>query len=207
MEEKMWTTEMMMELIFNYGAKSSWQIRGKKPREYEYAKIVSLLKAFDLYVEDKQTVFDKHCGDLVEKDDFNIGDFYRGNFIKKRSEEEIAELLRQLKEDRIIRQDFRFPPEDDCSYLSRIFSYLVEYRFTLQQSMNVLSFEHVTETFILYQSLRQIEQEVEKIDSVLLKIIGDKEPVSEEVLIQKYGFLETGLLTGSKSLAEIIAAL
>lgn len=203
----MWTTELLLDCIFCSGIKSSWQIEGNKSLEIEHAKIIALLKAFDLYVVEKRQVFDKRYKKIIEKDAFDIEDFYCGNFIKRRSKEEISELLEQLAEDKIIRRDFRLYPKDDCSCLSWAFCYLVDYRFTLQQSIDTLSFEHVTGTFILYQFMKQLEQQAEKIDSALLKIIGYKKPVPEEVLIRKYGFPETERLTDFSSLEEIIDAL
>lgn len=207
MKEKVWTTRMLLDFIIRYGIKKSRLIKEKKSLKDEHNKIVALLKAFDLYVEEKQQVLDENNRKISESYAFNIADFYSGNFIKKRSEAEVTKLLEQLKKEKIIRLNFRMYPEDDYSYLSRVFEYLVDYRLMVQQSIKTLTFEHVTETFILYSSLNVLEQEAEKIDFAILMIIGNKEPIPEEVLINKYGFPDAGPLTGNKTIEDIIAAL
>lgn len=199
----------MLDLIFSSGIKSSWQIKGNKSLEEEHAKIVVLLKAFDLYVEKKQSLFDKNYRKISERYGFDIGDFYCGNFIKKRSKEEINTLLKQLAEDKIIRREYRSQMENEYSFLGKVFRHLVDYRWRLQQSIDTLTYHHITETFILYRSHSVMEQQAEMINAALLKIIGHKKPIPEKVLVKKYGYpkTEAGRLTGNKSLQEILDAL
>lgn len=92
-------------------------------------------------------------------------------------------------------------------FLCNFFEDLIELRRRLQKSLDYCFYDGLSRMPILHNTLRSITRRAEKMDSVLLKIIGDKEPVSKTDLMEKYGYPEVGLLTGNKSLEEILAAL
>ncbi len=206
---------MLLDCIFRSGIETSWQIKKNKSLEREHAKIVALLKAFDLYVEERQQVLDKDYNVIYDEYAFNISDFLRGNFIKHRSKKDVAILLQELADDKIIRSEYQKQMEDEHSFLKKVFRHLVDYRMVLQQGLHTLTYQHITETRILCRSQSVMEQQAEMIDRALLKIIGYKKPVPEKVLIRKYNFPkpktktspDTGLISSNKSLEEILAAL
>jgi len=207
MRRKMWTTEMMLECILRSGIKTSWRVKENTSLQNEHAKIVALLKAFDLYFEERQLLYNKNHDLISDGYAFDISDFYRGNFIKKRSKKEVAILLDELAEDKIIRPIVKCQRGSVHTLLTGIFAKLIDYRIALRQSIYCIPSYRISEELILSNSLIVLEQQAEIIDSAILKIIGYKKPVPEKVLIKKYGFPETGLLTGNKSIEELIAAL
>lgn len=208
MKEKMWTTEMLLECTFRSGIKTSWRIKGNQSLEKEHVKIVALLKAFDLYVVERQQVLDKHYSIICDEYAFNISDFLRGNFIKYRSKKDTAILLEELANNKIIKP-IQQPKKDACCLVREIFKNLTDSRMGVQQSINSIPRHCTNETLVLSNALVVLEQQAKIID--LLKIIGYRKPVPEKVLIMKYDFPvpmpETGLLTGNKDLKEILAAL
>lgn len=204
-KNKMWTTKMLLDCIVRSDIKTSWQIKDSEYQQTEHAKIVALLKAFGLYVEEKQPVFDKNK--ISDDYAFDISDFLNGNFIRKRSKKDITILLKELEESKIIRQPYQRQQKNIYFFLRQVFKYLIDYRITLHHNIETLSHHHISGTLILYHSLILMEQQAEIIDSALLKIIGYKTPVSEKVLIKKYGFPKDEILTEGKSLEEILAAL
>lgn len=210
MKEKMWTTEMLLECTFRSGIKTSWRIKGNQSLEKEHAKIVALLKAFDLYVVERQQVLDKHYSIICDEYAFNISDFLRGNFIKYRSKKDAAILLEELANNKIIKP-IQQPKKDACCLVREIFKNLTDSRMGVQQSINSIPRHCTNETLVLSNALVVLEQQAKIIDAALLKIIGYRKPVPEKVLIMKYDFPvpmpETGLLTGNKDLKEILAAL
>lgn len=210
MKEKMWTTEMLLDCIFRSGIKTSWRIKENQSLEKEHAKIVALLKAFDLYVVERQQVLDKHYSIICDEYAFNISDFLRGNFIKYRSKKDAAILLEELANNKIIKP-IQQPKKDACCLVREIFKNLTDSRMGVQQSINSIPRHCTNETLVLSNALVVLEQQAKIIDAALLKIIGYRKPVPEKVLIMKYDFPvpmpETGLLTGNKDLKEILAAL
>lgn len=210
MKEKMWTTEMLLDCIFRSGIKNSWRIKENQSLEKEHVKIVALLKAFDLYVVERQQVLDKHYSIICDEYAFNISDFLRGNFIKYRSKKDAAILLKELANNKIIKP-IQHPKKDACCLVREIFKNLTDSRMGIQQSINSIPRHCTNETLVLSNALVVLEQQAKIIDAALLKIIGYRKPVPEKVLIMKYDFPvpmpETGLLTGNKDLEEILAVL
>ncbi|MBW9279499.1 hypothetical protein [Bacteroides fragilis] len=212
MKEKIWTTEMLLDCIFRSGIKTSWRIKENQSLEHEHAKIVALLKAFDLYVVERQQVLDKHYSIICDEYAFNISDFLRGNFIKYRSKKDAAILLKELVDSKIIKPIQQQQQKKDVCFLVReIFKNLTDSRMGIQQSINSIPRYCTIESLVLSNTLAVLEQQAKIIDSALLKIIGYKKPVPEKVLIMKYDFPvpmpETGLLTSFKTLEEILDAL
>lgn len=205
MKRKIWTTRMMLDSIICSGIKSSWQIKENQSLRNEHAKIVALLKAFDLYVEEKQPIFNKHNDKIGEKYAFDISDFYKGNFIRKRSKKEVAVLMEELADEEVIFKPHHFRQTTDMySFLCRVFNDLINHRINLQQIMDNPSYYRLKETIAIAYSLAITSHQIRIIDFVLLKIIGYKRPIPEKVLIKKYGFPETGLLTGDQSIADLL---
>jgi hypothetical protein len=199
MEKKMWTTKMLLDLIFISEIEESWQIGSNKSLQSDYAQIVALLKAFDLYVEEKHTVYDKNGNKTNEESVFGIEYFLNGNFIRKRNTKEVSDLLKEILE---LYNEYQPEPKEPprinaskCRILTQIFNEVIGYRRGLEQSMRYYdcfiannSSTNISEGLIKNISFKELEKQVQKLDDILLKIIGEKEPVPETELIEKYGF-------------------
>lgn len=209
----MWTTRMLLDCIVCSDMKTSRQAKNNLLLQNEHDKIVALLKAFDLYVEEKQAILDKDYNKVGEEYGFDISDFLRGNFITKRSEKEAISLLNEVVDNnRLLQQAQEGHAEKDVYFfLSNVFKGLITFRRDLQCCIDYYNLAHwpeiMTNKFVLLDSMKEIKPQANKIDIILLKIIGDKKPVSEKVLIKKYGFPKSDLLAGLKSVKEILAAL
>jgi len=211
-KNKMWTTRMLLNYVVCSDIKTSKQAKNNLLLQNEHDKIVALLKAFDLYVEEKQAILDKDYNKVGEEYGFDISDFLRGNFITKRSKKEAINLLNEVVDNNRLQQaQERHPEKDVYFFLSNVFKGLITFRRGLQRSIDYYNSAHwpkiMTNKLILRDSIEVIQPQADKIDAILLKIIGDKKPVSEKVLIKKYGFPKSDLLAGLKSVKAILAAL
>jgi hypothetical protein len=224
MENKMWTTKMLLDLLLRTEIKESRYKYIDIDLFIDYDTIVALLKAFDLYEE---------SGKGMEID---ISIFSKGFFILKRDKKEVAEILRELEnllqelcdlsdeKPVLVKHRYYNPnnPNKDHWLLMDIFHELFEYRkalnyfthYSREYSLMLNYPNRVNETLslgLLWQiSIKELVRQMQRIDDILLKITGEKEPVSESELIEKYGFpklLDTDLLDGSKSLKELLAGL
>lgn len=204
---------MLLDYVVCSDIKTSKQAKNNLLLQNEHDKIVALLKAFDLYVEEKQAILDKDHNKVGEEYAFDISDFLRGNFITKRSEKEAISLLNEVVDNnRLLQQAQEGHAEKDVYFfLSNVFKGLITFRRDLQCCIDYYNLAHwpeiMTNKFVLLDSMKEIKPQANKIDIILLKIIGDKKPVSEKVLIKKYGFPKSDLLAGLKSVKEILAAL
>jgi len=211
-KNKMWTTRMLLDYVVCSDIKTSKQAKNNLLLQNEHDKIVALLKAFDLYVEEKQAILDKDYNKVGEEYRFDMRDFLKGNFIRKRSKEEAISLLNEVVDNNRLQQaQERYPEKDVYFFLSNVFKGLITFRRDLQCCIDYYNLAHwpeiMTNKFVLLDSMKEIKPQANKIDIILLKIIGDKKPVSEKVLIKKYGFPKSDLLAGLKSVKEILAAL
>jgi len=175
-KRKIWTTKDLLRWILG---------------EYQKKQIIALLKAFDLYGKRR------------------ITGFKEGDFLSKRSINEICTLLQDLahltgKKDflKLQRNYEKKKISDDQLYrtLKELFSSILWYRQELYRVqcnylsiwVKCFSFMHVGSIPIVSNLLGETDKKIDslaqKLDEILLKIIGEREPVSEKDLIEKYGF-------------------
>ena len=110
----MWTTLMLLDYVICSDIKTSKQAKNNLLLQNEHDRIVTLLKAFDLYVEEKQAILDKDYNKVGEEYGFDVSDFLRGNFITKRSEKEAISLVNEVVDDSsLLQQAQERHPEKD----------------------------------------------------------------------------------------------
>lgn len=214
MNKRMWTTRSLLHLVLNSKLRDSWQADSSEELQIEHAKIVALLKAFDLYVEYKTNTTSTFC----------ISSFLDGNFIKGKTHEEVSRVWKKIialqrKYTPMIEEQCQY---DDCEFfaLAQIFENVLAYRRGLEKSMNHYRFfiknnlrASIPARLIRNLSVEELQMQIQKLDNILLLIMGHKEPVSEEELINKYGFPDEDtltkpqLLSGNKTIEDILAAL
>jgi hypothetical protein len=170
-------------------------------RSIKYDKIVALLKAFDLYADSQ----------IDEEKVKVIAGFLTGNFILTRNEKEGVKILQELLDllDAKTILDEYLKGSNKSNWLLRIcFEDLLGYRKRLNNVghysyyRSEYSFSHDFDYFEFFLqktfpvallrklSINELIRQKQRIDDILLKIIGEKEPVSESELIEKYGFPE-----------------
>jgi len=205
---QMWTTQKLLVLVSRSKIQSSCEIEENELLQTQHAQIVALLKAFDLYVEENKGKCDQNFNIIKDEYAFDMEDFLSGNFIKKRSMEDAFNLMKSFVKNKITEQ----PPICIVHFfLGETFKDLIGFRRGLQQSIDyrpsiLSSRTNIAKMLILDKSQEIVEQQIEQIDAILLKIIGDKDPVSEKDLIEKYGYPEHISFYG-KTEEEILAML
>ena len=200
-KEDIWTTKKLLYLILHYK-----KIQSKYPEDVDFLKhlqekIIAVLKAFDMYVE-TVVVF------LItkkKKSIFRIDDLFEGNFLSKRSASEIYALLQELA-DLIDKKLFlKLQREYDKGKLSvhelyhiigDIFEEFLNYRSDLPCEIFFINYtgkrwmKHIARKLLWKHWGKKVDIYKEQIDTVLLKIMGEKEPISRRELKEKYAFPE-----------------
>lgn len=181
--KKSWTTRMLLNEILSYSG-SEWHNK----------KIIALLKAFDLYVDNRDETHKKL-------------DLKSIIFITNRDRREVLQLLQEFSDlagkgawYESENTQFFLQVEDDLVHklVMSIFHNLLVFRKSLHQTMQYDSnpdwdmSDELSDAIIKKRFLRNIKLQLKKIDGLLLKIIGEHEPIAESELIEKYGFPEIG---------------
>ncbi|MDR1895650.1 MAG: hypothetical protein LBR10_02545 [Prevotellaceae bacterium] len=224
MENKMWTTKMLLDLVLSADLTNLWWYPAKCDNNSptEDKRIIALLRAFDLCPNDKY--------------ESGIAGFSAGMFVLTRPKNDVVEILRELEnmlqelcdlsdEKPLIGKRRYYDPNNpnkDKWLLMAVFRELFEYRkdldyfasYNRKYSRMLLHTDcfglHLYKTLSLgllrQLSIKELTLQMQRIDDVLLKIIGEKEPVSEAELIEKYGFPEPSEID-SMSLDELVAQL
>ena len=173
---EIWTTKEFLEWILG---------------KYQKNEMIALLKAFDFYGKRR------------------ITGFKEGDFLSKRHVYEIYTLLQELAHLtgkkvflKLQRNYEKKKLSDDELYstVKELFSSILWYRQELYRmqcnylsvSVKCFSFMRVGSIPIVSKLLGETDKKIDslaqKLDEILLKIIGEREPVSEKDLIEKYGF-------------------
>jgi hypothetical protein len=173
-----WNIIMLLEEIFDLPINSADEIGDNELFKIKYERIVALLKAFGLYEETKE---------------FNICNFSSGKFIQKLDNEIVSGILQELID--LSERNINILNMDKYSVLREIFRDMFLYRKELR---SVINYYHryieagigvsISYKIILKLSINDLVLQARKIDEIMAKIIGEKEPVSKTELIEKYGF-------------------
>lgn len=192
MNREMWTIPMLLEYMlerYNSGDMDDFTLVLNR-------RAIPILKAFDLYVDEKYLLLFAEDSDEYKEEEANIvGDFAEANFIEKRSENEVVALLNEIiGNEELKAEQEKHPKGNVYFFLRHIFEELFHYRAQLQKIINSYDAKFLSGVWgcksIFEKSARNIRLEANKIDAILLKIIGDKKPVSKTVLIREYGYKE-----------------
>ena len=206
-EAEMWTAETLLDLMLHYRMIQTEHADDVEFLKHLHEKVVAVVKAFDMYVE-TVIVYNKT---FKEETKFRIEDLFEGNFLSKRSKDEICALLQELA-GLTGNRDFRklhvkydsgeLTTHGIYSVLGAVFGKMLEYRgqlygvntFCLYAGSDFFRLpllkrgNYIAEKLLEKYSMKTIKASEQKIDAVLLKFIGEKEPVSRKVLKEKFGF-------------------
>jgi hypothetical protein len=220
---KTWSTKMLLDSVFDFDltvmicdATPEYD-RDTIGIKHEYDRVIALLKAFDLYVKPAPlSEWDaSYCEDtgMEEFKCFDLGwidgiaEFITGDFILKRDNGSVSKLLQELfhlselKYERM--NEYYKHCNSEQEIAKKIFDEIFKHRASLNRLLNGNTINRyyrentaktVAEKLICRNSFKALLDSASKLDDILLKIIGEKEPVPETELIEKYSFTTTPTL-------------
>jgi hypothetical protein len=178
MENKMWTTKMLLDLLLCTDIKELWHIEGNRNLQNEHEQIIALLKAFDLYKE--RRIYDENYNNKTGKEYwFDLGYFLYGDFVERQNKKDVANLLKELTGKTKEQLNLTDLHNGECHMLGIIFDDLILYRKKLQESIDFAKKNFIdTSKKIISKEISTLEksmkQQAVKIDAILLQIIGDR---------------------------------